>query len=136
MGSLKGEEPTDFNDSTESESDEAWRESEAAAAALSELTMALAPSWIAFQSNDSESGDTGLRGATSGSVSVKIESSKGRGWSAGAAGVGTAFFFFLGIAELMHSCSRSSSESMDNEEREELREKQTGVSSTAKALGI
>lgn len=41
-----------------------------------------------------------------------------------------AFFFFLGMAELMHSCNRSSSESMLNELSDEFLEKQTGVSST------
>lgn len=176
-GSLKGE-PTDFSDSTESESDEAWRESDAAAA-FNELTTELAPSWIAFQSNDSESGEAGLcgasagsgegvlwgasvreaglwgasvgevglRGASVGSSSARMPSScRGRGFSKGAGAVGgalaavggaegVAFFFFLGMAELMHSCSRSSSESMDSDDREEFLEKQTGVSSTWKALG-
>lgn len=46
-----------------------------------------------------------------------------------------AFFFFLGMAELMHSCSRSSSESILSELSDEFLEKQTGVSSTWKALG-
>lgn len=60
VGRWKGE-PTDFSDRTESESDDGWRDSEeAAAAAFRLLTMELAPSWMAFQSKDSESGDVGL----------------------------------------------------------------------------
>lgn len=128
-------EPTDFRDSTESESDDGWRESEeaAAAAALRLLTIELAPSWIAFQSKDSESGEAGLLGASDGSSSARMLSS-GLGSGGGVeATTGTAaetFFFFLGMAELMHSCRRSSSESMLSELRDEFREKQTGVSST------
>lgn len=127
----KGE-PTDFNDRTESESDDGWRESEeAAAAAFKLLTMELAPSWMAFQSKDSESGEAGLLGASEGSSSGRMPSSALE-TDRGGAGTGrvVVFFFFLGMAELMHSCSKSSSESMLSELSEEFLEKHTGVSST------
>lgn len=141
VGRRKGE-PTDFRERTESESDDGWRDSieAAAAAALRLLTMELAPSWIAFQSKDSESGEAGLLGASEGSSSARILSSaSGTGSDVAAAAAGAemaaAFFFFLGIAELMHSCSRSSSESMLSELSDEFLEKQTGVSSTWNAFG-
>lgn len=141
VGRRKGE-PTDFRERTESESDDGWRDSieAAAAAALRLLTMELAPSWIAFQSKDSESGEAGLLGASEGSSSARMLSSAlGTGSDVAAAAAGAemaaAFFFFLGIAELMHSCSRSSSESMLRELSDEFLEKQTGVSSTWNAFG-
>lgn len=128
----KGE-PTDFSDRTESESDDGWRDSEeAAAAAFKLLTMELAPSWMAFQSKDSESGEAGLLGASEGSSSARMPSSALETDRGGGAGTGrvVVFFFFLGMAELMHSCSKSSSESMLSELSDEFLEKHTGVSST------
>lgn len=134
-------EPTDFRDRTESESDDGWRDSDvaAAAAAFRLLTIELAPSWIAFQSKDSESGEAGLLGASEGSSSARMPSSVLGIGSALATAAGTllaAFFFFLGMAELIHSCSRSSSESILSELSDEFLEKQTGVSSTWNAFGV
>lgn len=130
-------EPTDLRDRTESESDDGWRDRDdaAAAAALRLLTIELAPSWIAFQSKDSESGEAGLLGTSEGSSSARMPPSALGTEIAVVTVVVGAFFFFLGMAELMHSCSRSSSESMLNELSDEFLEKQTGVSSTWNALG-
>lgn len=44
VGGRRNGEPTDLSDSTESESDDGWRDSDEAAAALRLLTMELAPS--------------------------------------------------------------------------------------------
>lgn len=142
-GKWKGEprDIPDLRERIESESDEPCLE-RLAAAWCKLLTMELAPSWMAFQSKDSESGDkacseTGLcvsvRSNMSSGSSAKMPSmllsSVASSWSFPSLFLAVCFFFF-GMAELMHSCRRSSSESMLSELSELFLEKHTGVSST------